>query len=124
LASATSSPVAAGPLANLPARLQALDVPGKLGRSRRRDALRDRHMIETPLSISSGSVDLGSGEDEGANRMTLAATCHIPGRAVVERDACQRKVRMERLLTDRGQNQDRCVINQDRSQLLTTTPHT
>ena len=57
LASATSPPVAAGPLANLPARLQALDVPGKLGRSRRRDALRDRHMIERRCEVGQGRGD-------------------------------------------------------------------
>ncbi|MGH3400693.1 MAG: hypothetical protein ACRDPO_39035, partial [Streptosporangiaceae bacterium] len=57
LALAASPPVASGSLADLPARLQALDVPGKLGCSRHRDALRDSHMIERCCEVRQGRRD-------------------------------------------------------------------
>src|SRR3984893_4587163 len=69
LASATSPPVASGPLADLRARLQALDGPAKLGRSRRGNALRDRHVIERCCEVSQGRRD---------NPLCLAGAERIP----------------------------------------------
>jgi hypothetical protein len=54
---AASLPVAGWPLADLPARLQALDVPGKLGCGRRGDALRDCHAIECCCEVGQGRCD-------------------------------------------------------------------